>query len=428
MTQMKRRSTYQFGTLVPEPRRRGPDVWTYRYFQFENGKKRRRKAIVGTLEQYPTRDIAQRACEHLRLVANSETRDQEHPTMGGLIDRYIVQVLNPCLDVPIGTAQDETAAISYHCAMSYKSALIKWLKPRWEKYRITEFDKPEVRANIEEWFRSLWRSAKNPSGLAPKTVRSISNVMRLTFKFAVKWGYLSQNPMAEKRVELPRGSTKRQKEPVQLTATGFFLLLSRLPLLAKLAVAFAGWLGPRVSEAFGLKWSDLDLIKGLVSFRRGFVQGRITPLKTSASRAMLPIPEDVLELLRQWQSQTPYKAPGDWVFASPYTRGLRPFWPGQFLKTHVKPVAIAAGLPNIGWHSFRHTVSAWAKEAGLELEDVKTLLRHEDIATTSNVYGELRMEAKKRIQQRLVEFVREQATTTDSSRHESAWNSPATLQ
>src|SRR5271167_4798842 len=40
-------------------------------------------------------------------------------------------------------------------------------------------------------------------------------------------GYLNENPMGEKRVELPRGSTKRQKQPVQLTAAGFFLLLSR---------------------------------------------------------------------------------------------------------------------------------------------------------------------------------------------------------
>jgi integrase len=41
------------------------------------------------------------------------------------------------------------------------------------------------------------------------------------------------------------------------------------------------------------------------------------------------------------------------------------------------------------WHRFRHTVSAWGKEAGLELEDVKTLLRHENIATTPEIYGHL---------------------------------------
>jgi integrase len=145
----------------------------------------------------------------------------------------------------------------------------------------------------------LWRSQPNPKGLAPKTVRSIYNVMKLAFKFGVKWGYLRENPMAEKRVELPRGSTKRSKQPLQLTAVGFFSLLAKLGPREKLAVTFAGWLGPRVGETFGLQWQDFDLNENVVSFRRGFVQGRITPLKTEASRANLPLPEEVAELLRQ---------------------------------------------------------------------------------------------------------------------------------
>jgi len=178
----------------------------------------------------------------------------------------------------------------------------------------------------------------------------------------------------------------------------------------KLAVAFAGWLGPRISEAFGLKWEDLDFDHGVVSFRRGLVQGRIRPLKTEASRTKLPIPQDVLRLPLEWRSMTPYNQPGDWIFASPYTRGRRPYWPAQLFKTHIKPVALATGIPSIGWHSFRHSVSAWGKQAGLELEDARTLLRHEDIATTSNVYGDLGMEAKRRIQQRMIEFVRRQAS------------------
>ena len=115
-------------------------------------------------------------------------------------------------------------------------------------------------------------------------VRSIGNVMKLAFKFAVKWGYLNENPMGEKRVELPRGSTKRQRQPVQLTAAGFFLLLSRLGPCEKVAVAFAGWLGPRIGDA---KWQDLDLDLGVVSFRQ-ICPGRITPLKTEASRTNFP--------------------------------------------------------------------------------------------------------------------------------------------
>jgi integrase len=79
-------------------------------------------------------------------------------------------------------------------------------------------------------------------------------------------------------------------------------------------------------------------------------------------------------------------------------------------------------------HSSRHTVSAWGKQAGLELEDVKTLLRHEDIATASNVYGDLGMKAKRRIQQTMVEFVRRQASE-EASKREAEWpeNQPITI-
>jgi integrase len=86
-------------------------------------------------------------------------------------------------------------------------------------------------------------------------------------------------------------------------------------------VALVGWLGPRRSEAFGLQWQDLDTKSRVVQFQRGFVQGRITLLKTEASRTDLSLPEDVAVLLDQWRSITPYNEPEDWVFASPFNRG-----------------------------------------------------------------------------------------------------------
>ncbi|HEX8711655.1 MAG TPA: hypothetical protein VF730_07265, partial [Terracidiphilus sp.] len=128
-------------------------------------------------------------------------------------------------------------------SVSYKLVLDKWVRPRWEAYRVREFERPAVRAAVKDWLRSLGLSPNNPKGLAPKTVRSIWNVMKLTFKFGVKWGYLNENPLGEKRVELPRGSTKRTKHSVQLTAAEFFRLLSQVDSREKLAVAFAGGSG-----------------------------------------------------------------------------------------------------------------------------------------------------------------------------------------
>jgi hypothetical protein len=45
----------------------------------------------------------------------------------------------------------------------------------------------------------------------------------------------------------------------------------------------------------------------------------------------------------------------------------------------------------------------------VKLEETKELLRHEDLSTTSELYGGLSLEAKRQASERLVEFVKEAA-------------------
>jgi len=64
--------------------------------------------------------------------------------------------------------------------------------------------------------------------------------MRFAFKFAVKWGYLNENPMGEKRSSRRGALPNGRHRPVQLIAAEF-LPLTRLGPCEKVAVAFAGW-------------------------------------------------------------------------------------------------------------------------------------------------------------------------------------------
>lgn len=41
--------------------------------------------------------------------------------------------------------------------------------------------------------------------------------------------------------------------------------------------------------------------------------------------------------LLDWRNLTPYNY--DWVFASPYTNGKRPYWPESALADHIRPAA-----------------------------------------------------------------------------------------
>jgi integrase len=394
----QRRKRYQFGTLQREARKRPPDVWVYRYSQVIDRKKRRPKIIVGTVLQYPTETDAQRACEHLRMQANAESV-RVQVTMRGLIDFYHENVLQPCLDVPIGGNQDVDAAMGFNTARDRKYLLRGWVGPSWEDKLVSDFERPEVCSVADEWFKSLKRSVKNPLGLAPLYVRNIFSAMNELFKCAVKRGYLSQNPIAKGVISLPRGCSLRLTKAAQLTPAQFFQLAPRLGLRERVAVTFAAWLGPRGSETFGLKWSDFDLSTGVVSFRRGFAAGRITKGKNRHSCTDMPLPEDVVQLLRGWHSATPYNEPDDWVFASSVKKGKTPLDRFGLMARHIQPVARKLGLPHISWHSFRHSLSALGK-ACLTAEERKVMMRHGSLASGED-YGEVSLESKREIAQRL---------------------------
>lgn len=385
-SQKQPRVRYQNGTLERKSRKNGPDVWTYRWVDRTTGA--RRRVRLGTVKELRTTQAVQLAADGYRLGANRETNTVAAVTMAGLVDRYERECVMPFVEVPIGGFDNRIPSV--HCARGYRSIIRKWVRPRWGAHSLADFNQPCVRCAVEEWLYSLVRSERNSTGLAPKSVRGIWSLMKLMFRRAL-----------------------------------FLELVQLYGPMERAAIEVAGWLGTRRSEGFGLQWQDLDFEQGKVSFRRGFVNGRITALKTEASRADLSLPEDVVAALLAWRAVAVYTAPGDWVFASPASKGRLPYWPGQLMKKHIKPVALKAGFGNIGWHTFRHSFSSWGKEA-LKLEETKELLRHENLKTTSELYGGLSLEAKRAAQQRLVEYVKTAAARAHGERERFASLLPAT--
>ncbi len=63
-----KRSRYQLGALFTEPRKKGPDVWVYRWRETNSeGHRHSRKEILGTIVEFRTQADAQRAAEKLRI-------------------------------------------------------------------------------------------------------------------------------------------------------------------------------------------------------------------------------------------------------------------------------------------------------------------------------------------------------------------------
>jgi integrase len=78
----------------------------------------------------------------------------------------------------------------------------------------------------------------------------------------------------------------------------------------------------------------------------------------------------------------------DWLFASLFTEGKRPYWADSALADHIKPAAVKTGIKNkvIGWHTFRHSLATLMAQGGEGVKTVQELLRHTTSKITTDVY------------------------------------------
>ena len=229
----------------------------------------------------------------------------------------------------------------------------------------------------------------------------IRNVMHITFAHACRHEWLEKNPMS-----LVRQSAKRQKSPDVLELDELKKLLAELQNPARLLVFLTAATGLRVPEALGLKWCDFNFSGAQILLNRAVVHQHLGDMKTEASKKPVPIDDALLDDLRGWSRQTPYRQEGDWVFASPDMGGKQPYWPETLLKCHVQPAAKRLGIEKqIGWHSFRRTFTTLLKGSGEDVRTVQELMRHANSRLTLDLYVQALTPAKRAAHQRLVGLI-----------------------
>jgi integrase len=78
----------------------------------------------------------------------------------------------------------------------------------------------------------------------------------------------------------------------------------------------------------------------------------------------------------------------DWIFASPAHIGRLP-WSDDSVNDAYRIAAKAAGIGNVTTHSMRHTYRSWLDAVGTSITVQQKLMRHADIRTTMNTYGDV---------------------------------------
>ena len=121
---------------------------------------------------------------------------------------------------------------------------------------------------------------------------------------------------------------------------------------------------------------------------RGIVCQNVDDVKSAESRKELSIDSGLLDMLKRWKQETQFSAQEDWIFASPTQLGRLP-WSYPYVWLMFQNAASDAGIGKLGTHTMRHSYRAWLDAVGTSLAVQQKLMRHADIRTTMNVYGDI---------------------------------------
>lgn len=348
---MKRAARFKTGSVVFDKRRK-----TWNYLWWEQGKRRSR--LIGALQKYLTKGAAWRAVQSLQPVADTPTV-QTGTMVSAIAARY----------------ESERLPVRFSTARMYRSWLHNHILPQWGEKQITDLQPRE----IELWLRNL--------ALSPKSKAHIRAMLRIIVDYAMWCGVMdiSRNPI---ELVVVKGASKRTRQPRSLTVEEFQKLVTRLKepfhTMALMAVCF----GLRVSELLALKWADVDWLNGKLRIERAIVMQNVDEVKTVASRRQMTIAKELLDVLGRWRQATQFSADTDWIFASPIKLGRLPIsYPWYWRQ--LQQAAEQAGIGKLGTHSFRHTYRSWLDAVGTAVAVQQKLMRHTDIRTTMNVYGDV---------------------------------------
>ncbi len=333
-------------------------IKTWNFFFWENGKRRSKK--IGTMSQYPTKASAWKAAKPLRdAVEHKVSISSAAPTVTTLVEQY----------------RAEKMPQRYSTRHGYNAWLNNHVIPKWGECEITD-----VQARPAElWLHSLT--------LAPKSRVAIRGLLGILWDFAMWRGDVptQRNPMELVTI---KGATKRMSKPRSLTVGEFQRFIVHLGepfrAMALLCVCF----GLRISECLALRWSDVDWLNGKLSVERGIVRQHVDDVKTTESRKQMFTDNGLLEVLKLWKQTTQFSGPEDWMFASPVQLGRLP-WSYPWVWCVFQKAASDAGIGKLGTHAMRHSYRAWLDAVGTSVAVQQRLMRHADIRTTMNTYGDI---------------------------------------
>jgi integrase len=260
-----------------------------------------------------------------------------------------------------------------------RSHLKCYILPQLSKVRLEQFRTENQQTFVTRVFET---------GVSRKTLLNVLGTLSSILTTARNWGYNCEQIDVSKLRLPPRGA---RHEAPHFTVDQLNKIIALATEPWKTLYCILTMDGLRAGEVLGLQWRDVDFERQLLHIRRSAWYGKIQTTKTQSSEAVLPIPNALVAILKDFRFQWKPNPEG-FLFV---TRNGRPPSSNNVVEHHLWTILDALEIPRCGLHAFRHSHTALLLHSGATPKVVQRQLRHSDARTTLEIYGHVVGEAQR---------------------------------
>ncbi|GLK69227.1 integrase [Hansschlegelia plantiphila] len=219
---------------------------------------------------------------------------------------------------------------------------------------------------------SAFETARRSAGASAPTIRRDLACLSSVMTSCEDWEWLDdgKNPVpAFLKRRARRGLKESPPNRRYLTEDEEIALLKAATPMVRAAMAIAIDTGLRREELFSLRWSQVDIARGMITTTTKTKNGRarVVPLPSRSAQFMLQRPQHIRS-----------------EFVIRHDNGDRVLQMNRGLKGAIR----RANIPDLSWHDLRRTAGCrWLQRDRRSMEEVSLLLGHSSIKVTESVYA-----------------------------------------